>query len=207
MLGVAMGNERESQRLAARDEFRKWQIQYLDGGYEFFDWEDPRIYAHPGNYSSSKRWEFCLDMKDGHWAMATIEPDAPLIKIAREIPIEAIPDYAPKPQLPPRGPPSVADQPPPSTTHSEATPVREAEPPPTDVWDEAIDYVTLDQAAALVHTSKRTLERYKTDGILPDPVREGGGGKYALYDYKVLRPWLMEKFKLTLPERFPGNVR
>jgi hypothetical protein len=146
-------------------------------------------------------------MKDGHWAMAMIEPGTPLIKIAREIPIEAIRDYAPKPEVPPRDPPAVADQRPPTTTQSEATPAREAELPPTDLSDEPTDYVTLDQCAAAVHTSKRTLERYKTEGTLPNPVREGGGGKHALYDWKVMRPWLMATFDLLLPEKFFGNVR
>jgi hypothetical protein len=69
---------------------------------------------------------------------------------------------------------------------------------------EMLDLVTLDQAAAFVHTSKRTLERYKTEGILPEPVREGGGGKSALYAWKTMRPFLMEKFGLPLPERLPS---
>jgi hypothetical protein len=38
------------------------------------------------------------------------------------------------------------------------------------------DLVTLDQAAAIVHRSKRTLERQKTKGGLPAPVIEGGVG-------------------------------
>jgi hypothetical protein len=86
------------------------------------------------------------------------------------------------------------------------TPV-EGEDPPPDHHHELPDLVMLDQAAASVHTSKRTLERYKTEGTLPDPVREGGGGKPALYDWKVMRPWLENVFGVKLPERFPGNVR
>src|SRR5262249_19886199 len=69
------------------------------------------------------------------------------------------------------------------------------------------DLVTLDQAAASAHKSKRTLERYKSEGTLPQPTVEGGGGKSALYDWKVMRPWLGQTFGMKLPERFPGNVR
>jgi hypothetical protein len=69
------------------------------------------------------------------------------------------------------------------------------------------DLVTLDQAAAVVHISKRTLERYKTGGALPDPIREGGGGKPALYDWKIMGPWLTKTFGINLPEKFPANLR
>jgi hypothetical protein len=64
------------------------------------------------------------------------------------------------------------------------------------------DLVTLDKAAAAVHRSKRTLERYKTKGTLPEPTIEGGGGKPALYDWKTLRPWLVKEFGVMLPERY-----
>ncbi|MFI5457595.1 MAG: hypothetical protein ACHRXM_19305, partial [Isosphaerales bacterium] len=67
------------------------------------------------------------------------------------------------------------------------------------------DLVTLDQAAARVHRSKRTLERYKTKGTLPEPTVEGGGGKFALYDWKIMRPWLTKEFGVILPERFSGG--
>jgi hypothetical protein len=69
------------------------------------------------------------------------------------------------------------------------------------------DLVTLDQAAAAVHRRKRTLERCKTKGTLPEPDVEGGGGKPALYDWKIMRPWLTKTFGVKLPERFPDNVR
>jgi hypothetical protein len=69
------------------------------------------------------------------------------------------------------------------------------------------DLVTLDQAAAAAHTSKRTLERHKTEGTLPEPIVEGGGGKPALYDWKIMRPWLTKTFGVILPEKFPANVR
>jgi len=67
------------------------------------------------------------------------------------------------------------------------------------------DLVTLDQAAASVSRKKRTLERRKTKGTLPPPYVEGGGGKPALWNWSVLRPWLTEEFGVRLPERFPAN--
>jgi hypothetical protein len=88
-----------------------------------------------------------------------------------------------------------------------APPEHERETEPRQARDELPDLVTLDQAAAAVHVDKRTLERYKTAGTLPEPVREGGGGKTGLYDWKTMRPWLMTTFGVKLPERFPGNVR
>jgi hypothetical protein len=68
------------------------------------------------------------------------------------------------------------------------------------------DLVTLDQCAAIVHQSKRSLERDKTAGTLPAPSHEGGGGKAALYDWRVMRPYLAERFPAYanyLPEKFP----
>jgi hypothetical protein len=67
------------------------------------------------------------------------------------------------------------------------------------------DLVRLDQAAAAVHVSKRTLERCKTQGTLPEPTVEGGGGRPALYDWKIMRPWLTKKFGVILPERYFGH--
>ena len=64
------------------------------------------------------------------------------------------------------------------------------------------DLVTLLQMAAMVHKSKSTFDRLKKRG-LPDPVVEGGGGKTALYDWKIVRPWLTAKFGVPLPEKFP----
>lgn len=67
--------------------------------------------------------------------------------------------------------------------------------------------VTLDQAAAMVSVSKRTLERRKTSGDLPVPVIEGGGGRADRWDWKTIRPWLEETFKVSLPEIFPAHRR
>jgi hypothetical protein len=68
---------------------------------------------------------------------------------------------------------------------------------------EIVDPVTLNQAAAIAHKSKRTLENYRTAGTHPAPYFEGGGGKAALYDWRVMRPWLMKTFGIPLPEKFP----
>ncbi len=62
-------------------------------------------------------------------------------------------------------------------------------------------YVTLDQAAAMVHRRKRTL--YHHPGR-PGPAVAGGHGRAALYDWAALRPWLLSAFGVPLPERFPG---
>ena len=63
------------------------------------------------------------------------------------------------------------------------------------------DIVTLGQAAALVHNSKRTLERWK----LPAPDFPGGDGKAHRWRWATLRPALEQKTKLVLPHRFPGS--
>ena len=64
-------------------------------------------------------------------------------------------------------------------------------------------YVTLDQMAARVKKGKRTLERYKTKGELPNPNVEGGGGKADLWIWANVRPWLEETFGMALPSRLP----
>jgi len=83
-----------------------------------------------------------------------------------------------------------------------------AEPEPIEAQaDRLPDYVTLDQAAAAAHRGKRTLERRKTDGSLPSPSVEGGGGKPDLWEWPIIRPWLESEFGVKLPKRFPGNRR
>jgi hypothetical protein len=64
--------------------------------------------------------------------------------------------------------------------------------------------VTLQQAAAMVHRSKRTLEKYKDK--MPAPRVQGGGGKPDEWLWSELRPWLQEEFGRQLPERFPANL-
>jgi hypothetical protein len=63
--------------------------------------------------------------------------------------------------------------------------------------------VTLQQAAAMVSRSKRTLEKHK--GEMPLPRVDGGGGRPDEWAWSELRPWLEEKFRRTLPERFPAD--
>jgi hypothetical protein len=87
---------------------------------------------------------------------------------------------------------STARTPPPST------PVQGLDTP-TDLPD----LVTLDQAAAAVNRKKRTLERRKTNGKLPPPSVEGGGGKPDFWDWSTIRPWLESEFSMKLPDRYP----
>jgi hypothetical protein len=67
--------------------------------------------------------------------------------------------------------------------------------------DSADCYVTLQQAAAMVNRSKRTLEKLKAK--MPMPRIPGGGGKADEWAWSELRPWLQEKFERPLPETFP----
>src|SRR5262245_33456048 len=61
--------------------------------------------------------------------------------------------------------------------------------------------VTLDQIAAMVHRSKRSLERYSRR--MPRPRVRGRRGQPHLWSWPEVRPWLEETFGLPLPERFP----
>ena len=67
------------------------------------------------------------------------------------------------------------------------------------------DLVNLDEAAAIVHLSKRTLERRLKN--MPVPYVQGGGGKASLWKWNKLRPWLESEYVPDLPKRFPRNVR
>ena len=82
-----------------------------------------------------------------------------------------------------------------------ATPAGSARAEDNDVSD----LVTLDEAAAIVHRSKRTLENYLRR--MPAPHIQGGGGKPSLWKWNVLRPWLESQFIPDLPRRFPRNIR
>jgi hypothetical protein len=71
-------------------------------------------------------------------------------------------------------------------------------------------YVTLDQAAALVNRSKKTLERYLRNpkskaAQMPAPDVEGFGGKPHEWRWGTLRPWLEKTFGKKLPERLPSR--
>ena len=64
-------------------------------------------------------------------------------------------------------------------------------------------YVTLDQAAAMVRRNKRTLERLRK--LMPAPQIVGKRGQAHMWRWSALRPWLEDRFRVTLPERFPGK--
>jgi hypothetical protein len=81
-------------------------------------------------------------------------------------------------------------------TGSEASRLRPTEP---------LDLVNLDEAAAMVKRSKRTLEHYKSKPSFPQPTVEGGGGRPDLWDWKAMRLWLEQEFGMNLPEDFPGS--
>jgi len=73
---------------------------------------------------------------------------------------------------------------------------------------ESFAHVTLDQAAALVNRSKKTLERLKRrkSNPLPNPDIEGGGGVPDEWKWDTLRPWLEAEFKRRLP-KLPPSLR
>jgi len=64
-------------------------------------------------------------------------------------------------------------------------------------------YVTLQQAAAIVSRSKRTLEKHKAE--MPAPRISDGGGKPDEWAWSELRPWLEKYSGRILPERFPAD--
>jgi hypothetical protein len=68
-------------------------------------------------------------------------------------------------------------------------------------------YVTLDQMAAIVGRSKRTLEHKKKakKNPLPSPDIKGGGGKPDEWKWSKARPWLEHEYCRQLPERFPAK--
>jgi len=56
--------------------------------------------------------------------------------------------------------------------------------------------VTLDQIAASVGRSKRTLEKYRSR--MPEPQVLGTGGKPHLWHWPTVRPWLEAEFQIEL---------
>jgi hypothetical protein len=78
------------------------------------------------------------------------------------------------------------------------------QPAPAAAKDPAEQLVTLDQAAALVHRSKRTLERYRDQGM-PEPRNQGRRGHPNLWAWADVRPWLERTFGFSLPEQFPAS--
>jgi hypothetical protein len=75
---------------------------------------------------------------------------------------------------------------------------------PSALRQEQESLITLNQAAALVHRHKRTLEGYKGRGM-PKPRVRGGGGKPDLWSYAQMRTWLTKTFGILLPERFVAD--
>jgi hypothetical protein len=70
------------------------------------------------------------------------------------------------------------------------------------------EYVTLNQMAGWVNRSKRTLERLKAQGKLPDPDAEGGGGgKSDEWLWSKVRPILETEYGKSLPEHLPTAPR
>ncbi len=62
--------------------------------------------------------------------------------------------------------------------------------------------VDLDQIAALVMLSRRTLEEYTRR--MPAPYRRGRGGRASLWLWPDVRTWLVSTFDMPkLPEKFP----
>jgi hypothetical protein len=76
----------------------------------------------------------------------------------------------------------------------------------TDGAASADQYVTLNQVAALVNRTKKTLQRIVNDQkrACPSPDVEGGGGKPNEWKWLRLRPWLESTFNRKLPEQFPS---
>jgi hypothetical protein len=70
-----------------------------------------------------------------------------------------------------------------------------------------VQYVTLDQCAAVVNRSKKTLERLKSrkTNPLPDAEVSGGGGKPDEWLWAIIRPWLEQEFHRPLPQQFPSR--
>jgi len=67
------------------------------------------------------------------------------------------------------------------------------------------ELVTLDQIAPLVGQSKRTLERYLKQGLIPEPDYRGGNGKAHKWLWRNVRASLESVAGRELPEKFPGS--
>lgn len=70
--------------------------------------------------------------------------------------------------------------------------------------DEIPQTVTLDQMAGAVSRSKKTLERLKSKGKLPQPDVDGGGGKPDEWIWANVKPILELHYNRKLPDRFPS---
>lgn len=83
----------------------------------------------------------------------------------------------------------------------QAGPVGEPQDPAAGEHHEYL--ITLQQAAAMVSRSKKTLERRKTDSKFPTPRVAGGGGKPDEYAWSEMRLYLEREFDRKMPEHFP----
>jgi hypothetical protein len=72
--------------------------------------------------------------------------------------------------------------------------------PPESPSEEA--FVTLDEAAAMVQRSKRTLQKARK---LPAPDIRGGGGRPHEWKWSRIRPWLEAEYHRSLPKTFPSS--
>ena len=62
--------------------------------------------------------------------------------------------------------------------------------------------ITLDQMAALCRMAKRSMERHRPR--MPAPRIKGSNGRPSLWAWAEVRPFLVERFGLDVPERFPS---
>jgi hypothetical protein len=78
---------------------------------------------------------------------------------------------------------------------------------PTIDTEPALQYVTLDNMAAIVSRSKRTLEKLigRKTNPLPDPDIQGSGGKPNEWNWERIRPWLETEYNRKLPTIYPGR--
>ena len=66
------------------------------------------------------------------------------------------------------------------------------------------ELVRLSQVAPLTGRTKRTLERYLEQGLIPPPDIPGGNGHAHLWYWPNIRPALSKLCNRLLPLRFPG---
>jgi len=81
------------------------------------------------------------------------------------------------------------------------------EPAARSIGEPHRQYVTLEQIAAIINRSKRTLEKWKVRKLnqLPRPDIEGGGGKPDEWDWESIRPWLEQASDRSLPNKYPSD--
>ena len=68
--------------------------------------------------------------------------------------------------------------------------------------NKVVQYVTLDQAAAIVNRSKQALRKKANR---PTPSIQGRPGQPHEWDWEIMRPWLENEFGKKLPARYPAH--